>query len=405
LICATLRHLVEQHDALRMRYTFEDGRWLQRFADSREAFAFGECTVGPRESISQAVSRFSAGTDLARGPLFHAVLLHLSGGEQRLYLAAHHLLVDTVSWRILLEDFANAYGQPARVVAKTSSMRQWADRVHHYATGPASSQRAYWLSQPAALPLPVDRPQGSNLVIDQVTLTEKMPAGDLLHKTHQAYRTQVQDLLLAALAGVMCDWSGVPGITFDMEGHGREALFPDLDVSRTVGWFTTLYPVHLALPAGADDGQTIQTVKEQMRAIPEHGFGHGALRYLAAMEARPSSPVLFNYLGRIDGGQSGDLLELATEGTPPDQGAANRRTHELEIVAAIHQDTLQVEWRFSGQRLWRDGQQRLLTNFMQRLQRLIDHCQNSSGAFTPSDFPMAKGMNQQTLNKLLSKLK
>ncbi len=153
----------------------------------------------------------------------------------------------------------------------------------------------------------------------------------------------------------------------------------------------------------------IQAVKEQMRAIPENGFGYGGLRYPAGdngqLGKRPRSPVLFNYLGRIDGGDSGSLLALASEATPPDQAPTNRRTHELEIVAAIYLDVLQVEWRFSGQRLRKDKQQQLLTGFMQRLRQLIDHCENASGAFTPSDFPMAKGMNQQTLNKLLSKLK
>ncbi|ATQ76400.1 hypothetical protein CR152_19100 [Massilia violaceinigra] len=412
LIHATLTRLVEQHDALRLRFTFEHGQWSQQYGDAREAYAFGERTVGANESIPHALSGFSASADLARGPLLCAVLLHLPGGEQRLYLAAHHLVVDTVSWRILLEDFATMYGRPASQPAKTSSLRQWAERVRHYAAAQAQAQRGYWEAQPAATPLPVDSTDGDNRGRDQVALLEKLSAAstaDLLHKTHQAYRTQVQDLLLAALTATLCEWSGADGITLDLEGHGRESLFADLDVSRTVGWFTTLYPVHLSLPTGAADAQVIQAVKEQMRAIPEHGFGYGALRYLAGdngqLGKRPRSPVLFNYLGRIDGGDSNAMLSLATEATPLEQAPSNQRTHELEIVAAIQQDVLQVEWRFSGQRLRQEKQQQLLLGFMKRLRQLIDHCQHSSGAFTPSDFPMAKGMNQQTLNKLLSKLK
>ncbi|MES2740502.1 MAG: amino acid adenylation domain-containing protein [Pseudomonadota bacterium] len=408
-IHAALTHLVEQHDALRLRFTREHGQWRQHYGEPREAYAFGERTVGAAQSIDQALADFSAGADLARGPLLRAALLHLPGGEQRLYLAAHHLVVDTVSWRILLEDFANAYGRAPVAPAKTSSVRQWAERVGQHAAPPA--ERAYWEAQPAASALPVARPDGANRVADQVALLDKLSAAstaDLLHQTHQAYRTQVQDLLLAALAATLCEWSGAGGITLDMEGHGRQSRFADLDVSRTVGWFTTLYPVHLALPAGGAEAQLIQAVKEQMRAIPEHGFGYGALRYLAgadgALAGRPRSPVLFNYLGRIDGGDSGALLALANDATPPEQAGANQRTHELEFVAAIHHDVLQVEWRFSGQRLLRDQQQQLLSRYMERLRRLIDHCQHSSGAFTPSDFPMAKGMNQQTLNKLLSKL-
>jgi non-ribosomal peptide synthase protein (TIGR01720 family) len=162
------------------------------------------------------------------------------------------------------------------------------------------------------------------------------------------------------------------------------------------------------LPAAKDDGALISGIKEQMRAVPEHGVGYGALRYLsgaAALCSRPRSQVLFNYLGRIDGAEDTGMLALATETLPSDQADSNQRTHELEIVAAIHQDALQVEWRFSGKRLDTGKQQQLLSNFTQRLQQLIEHCQHSSGTFTPSDFPMAKGMNQQTLNKLLSKLK
>nr|MDQ2695464.1 condensation domain-containing protein [Pseudomonadota bacterium] len=377
---------------------------------------YDEITLAPDADLAAALTPYAAGLDLSRGPLFRAVLVELAAGGQRLYLAAHHLAIDTVSWHILLDGFCALYpqiaaGAPPSLPPKTSACRQWAQRLRRYADSMTlARQRDYWRAQETPLPLPVEQPQGGNTYGDEICLIGRLSAGEtrqLLQEANSAYRTKVPELLLAALTLTLSEWSGQDGLALEMESHGREALFPELDLSRTVGWFTTLTPVRLTLPQGRDPAGCIKAVKEQLRALPEHGLGYGVLRYLAAPALDPTARagVLFNYLGRLDGPQERGLLAISPEPWPADKAPANARSHELEIVPGVLDGRLQVEWRFSAARCARTTQQRLLDDFLARLRALIRHCLTpAAGGFTPTDFPLAKGLDQQTLDKVLNKL-
>src|SRR5262249_19541462 len=145
---------------------------------------------------------------------------------------------------------------------------------------------------------------------DANTITVGLNAEDtrlLLHEAQLAYRTEVNDLLLTALAIVLCKWTGQSSVCVELEGHGREDLNEGVNLSRTVGWFTTRYPICLTLEEGGI-GSTIKSLKEQVRRIPHKGFGYGVLRYLHQEAVirdsmRPKNPawVTFNYLGQLDG--------------------------------------------------------------------------------------------------------
>ena len=415
----TLQLLVEQHDALRLRFTREGGQWRQRYADTHQAVTFAQvhlaepCTAQAlRDCIAE---RVEATFDLASGPLIRALLIDLADGQQRLYLVAHHLVVDAVSWRLLLEDFSQLYprlaaGQSIELPAKASSYRQWGQRLWQQAASPTvQAQRDYWLQQIRPGQLPADQPQADNRVADEVSLSGRLSIEETqaLQQAQGSYRTQGHELLLAALAGALHQCSGARAIGIDLEGHGRDAAFAELDVSRTVGWFTQLYPVRLELPQGSDTGALIVAVKEQLRAAADKAMGYGLLRHQAEtpLPAHRHS-LLFNYLGQLDGVEGGGLLQLSDEPLPPAVAADSPRSHDLEVVLAVIGGRLQVEMKFAGLRYAPASRERLLQAYLAHLRTVIGHCQgNQTGQLSPTDFPLAKALNQKNLDTLLSKLK
>lgn len=299
-----------------------------------------------------------ASFDIGRGPLVRAVLLRQ--GEKRpryLFLAAHHLVVDAVSWHILLDDLDTAYqqavsGEQIDLGAATTSYQEWAQRLGEYvAAGKLDSELGHWaaaLDRPAELPAdgwPADPPAPVQALTVQLDGQETEA---LLRGAPTAYRTGINDVLLAAFARAMSGWTGQSRVCIDLEGHGREDFLDGVDLSRTVGWFTTVYPVALDVPPGADgtDWRTlIKSVRRQLRAIPGHGIGYGALRYLGSPGVRdrlaansPGPQVAFNYLGQWDARPPeahGGLYKAVHGSLGQDHDPADRGPYLLEVVGAV----------------------------------------------------------------------
>ncbi|MBC3414347.1 hypothetical protein HU720_23930, partial [Pseudomonas sp. SWRI51] len=225
----------------------------------------------------------------------------------------------------------------------------------------------------------------------------------LLQQAPAAYRTQVNDLLLTALTRVLCRWSGTESALVELEGHGREDLFEDVDLSRTVGWFTSAYPVRLT-PA-ADLGSSIKQVKEQLRSVPHKGIGFGALRYLGSAAARealaalPVPRITFNYLGQLDGQFDEQALFVpAAESAGEEQSAQAPLGNWLVLNGQVYGGELSLAFSFSGQMFARDSIEQLARAYEAELAALIEHCQAPLG-LTPSDFPLA-GLGQAQLDAL-----
>ena len=307
-----LRHLLQHHDALRLRFC-RDKQWRQYYAEAeknqdilwlRQAADTVEIGV-----IAQLAQR---SLDLQSGPLLRAAYIEVADGSYRLLLVVHHLVVDGVSWRIVLEDLQALYRQIAnaeipQLPAKTSSFQAWAEALVRRA-GEFSNQLDFWRQQLAGNnELPSEFGATDATAADAETVMQELDPDStrrLLQDAPTAYRTRIDELLLTALARVLCRWSGKPALTVDLEGHGREVFDHAPDVSRTVGWFTSVYPVKLT-PA-ADLAESIKTVKEQLRRIPYRGLGYGLLKYLAGdtvrteLQTLPKPAVCFNYLGQFD---------------------------------------------------------------------------------------------------------
>jgi non-ribosomal peptide synthase protein (TIGR01720 family) len=328
-----------------------------------------------------------------------------------------------MSWRILLEDLQTACeqlkrGEALKLPRKTTSYKQWAERLALYADSDSlSKEAAYWLDERRrqVRRLPTDRQTGSNSVSSTRKVFASLDAQEtraLLEEVPAAYRTEVNDALLTALAQTFARWSGERRLLVNVEAHGREEVVEDVNPSRTVGCFTTIFPVLLELGETWDVGEVLKSVKEQLHAVPQHGIGYGLLRYLredalsAKLRGLPPAEVLFNYPGQLDSVLAGSkLLRAAHELSVGAQSEKEMRRHVLEINADISDGRLRMTWSYSENLHGRATIERLAAEHLNALREVIKHCQSpEASGLTPADFPEAR-LSQKELDKILGKFK
>ncbi|MYW21158.1 non-ribosomal peptide synthetase, partial [Streptomyces sp. SID2955] len=414
LLRAALAAVLEHHDALRMRFEPDgDGRWRQYGTAPADGTAHLEVHRGAApDEVARALG---AGFDLAGGPLLRAALCRpADGGRPVLLLSAHHLVVDAVSWRLILEDLDTAYaalrdgGRPA-LAAKSTSFRAWAHRLTaHTEAGGFDTELAHWRTLDAGTVLPTDHTAGANTVAVEEDLTAGLDAEEtrrLLQDVPDVYRTRVNDVLLCALGRVLARWTGRDRVAVTLEGHGREELFADADLARTVGWFTTMYPVALDVPRDAGTGTVLKSVKENLRSVPHGGLGYGALRFLRpeAGDGLPDlPPVCFNYLGRQDRTtRPGGLLHAPHGGLTGGMDPAAQRPHLLDVLGRVVDDRLEFTWSYSREVHRRETVARLAAELTDELRAIVRHCaEPGAGGRTPSDFPLAP-LDQAAVDRLV----
>ncbi|WP_447739004.1 non-ribosomal peptide synthase/polyketide synthase [Pseudomonas laurentiana] len=414
---AALQAISEHHDALRLRFQPRQGQWHATFDQADGHGLLQVHSFDSVQALEQEANQVQRSLDLEQGPLLRALLGNLPDGSQRLLLVIHHLVVDGVSWRILLEDLQAAYGalaagRPPALPAKSSSFKAWAEHLQAHAHSQLlAPELAYWQAQlqGASDALPCDHPEGSNQLKHAASVTTHLDQAwtrKLLQDAPGAYRTQINDLLLTALARVVCRWSEQAELVVRLEGHGREDLFDDIDLTRTVGWFTSIYPVKLSPQHALDE--SIKAIKEQLRAIPNKGLGYGLLRYLGdspsreALERLPQGEIVFNYLGQFDGSFDADsgLFVPAKENGGATQSATSALSSLLAVTGQVYGGELKLAWSFSRGLFDDTTVQRLADDYARELKVLIAHCcDEANRAVTPSDFPQAR-LNQAQLDNL-----
>ncbi|MEH2279394.1 MAG: amino acid adenylation domain-containing protein [Nostoc sp.] len=437
LLQQIVQQLSAHHDALRLQFVQEGENWLQINAPTQESVPLSVFDLSHLPSAEQQTAiatkdaELQASLDLSTGAMatpaagIARVALFQLGNDRPscLLFIIHHLAVDGVSWRILLEDLATAYqqiswGEAIKLPAKTTSWQYWSDRLTEYAQTEAVKELDYWLSQSSlqVTALPVDYTFGeeNNTVASTASVTlvlNEEHTRSLLQDVPSAYNTQINDVLLTALVQSFTQWTGESSLLIDLEGHGREDLFDDVDLSRTVGWFTTLFPVGLQLGEIEHPGEALKLIKEQLRRISNRGIGYGVLRYLhqnttirEKLQSLPSAQVSFNYLGQFDQVlKASEVLGLAKE-FKSEQSLFNQRSHQLGISGFIRVGKLEMTWAYSEKIYKRDTIEKLASGFMEALKTLIAHCQlKESQSYTPSDFLAAK-LNQKQLDKFLAKI-
>ena len=406
---AALQALMLHHDVLRLRFSQHGAEWKAEHAEPASGLLW-HATVPDTQALTARCEEAQRSLAL-NGPLLRVLLADLPDGSQRLLLVMHHLVVDGVSWRVVLEDLQSLYRQHA-LPAKTTSFKAWAERVQGYAHSEAiQSQKHFWLQQLDGMhtDLPCRDPHGARPGRLARTLVSRLDAErtrQLLQQAPAAYRTRINDLLLTALARVICQWTGHASSLIQLEGHGREDLFDDIDLSRTLGWFTSVFPVRLTPADSLAD--SIKQIKEQLRAIPDNGLGFGALRYLGddatrqAFSRLPVPRITFNYLGQVDASfdQPDGLFATASESAGAEQSPDAPLSNWLTVNGQVYGGELHMGWTFSPLMFDPEVIEALSVAFSRELTALIAHCctPGNSGV-TVSDFPLAR-LNQQQLESL-----
>ncbi|MGN9762104.1 amino acid adenylation domain-containing protein [Streptomyces sp. SD31] len=451
-LTTALRALLDHHDALRMRLGGDDTRWLPHIREAgtvdaarclRRVDVAGADDAELRERVA-AEARAAAGRLRPReGVVLQAVWF--DAGRERsgqLLMTAHHLAVDAVSWRILLADLAAAReavaeGYRPALAPVPTSLRSWAAALVAQARTPERlAELPFW----TALLKETEPPLGERPLDPRTDLGETarshtvtLRAADtepLLDRVTAAFRTDVPTVLLTGLAVALTAWrrdrgrAGGGSVLIDVEGHGREtSLVPGADVSRTVGWFTALHPVRL--DAGLDDtdrddiraggpalGAALKRVKEQLRAVPDNGVGHGLLRHLnsdtadtLAALARPQ--ILFNHLGRLavaDSLAPTPWRPVAAPQGPPHGTPGPALSHVLEITTLVEDHgtgpRLRATLSWPGGLLAEAEVAALARTWLEALRGLARHAERpGAGGRSPSDLGLVS-LSQEQIERL-----
>ncbi|MBX8563995.1 AMP-binding protein [Pseudomonas cichorii] len=377
--------LLKRHASLRLTFEASQDGWQQRYQ------AFSEKQVEAllqveNEPLSEALlQRWQQGFSLDQAPLIRWVYFSRS---RELLCTAHHLLVDAVSWQVLLEELESLYLQPDLALpAVSAGFHVWSEALQRHRNEPELlAQADYWREQLVAegLALEQSNKYGESRTLDTQLSVEQTQL--LQGDCHSAYGTQVQDLLVAALAGVIGQWQGRDRVTLELESHGRSGWEQAPDLSRSVGWHTSRYP--LAVNTSWDLESSIIGAKEALRRVPEQGIGYGLLRQDPAHGLGAASLLTFNYLGRVDQWLGASRLwRLSRPICPGMRADDTRRTHWLDVTALENEGRLHIEWRYAPHVHDQALVNGLAQQFVQQIGALLEHCLSpAAGRATASDF-------------------
>ncbi|MFP7234280.1 amino acid adenylation domain-containing protein [Bacillus subtilis] len=409
-----LKILVTHHDALRMVCRHEDERLVQinrgidlpdRELYALELFDVKGNLVEARNMIQETASRMQEEIRLETGPLLRAGLFRAENGDH-LFLTIHHIVVDAVSWRILFEDFSTAYkqavsGESIKLPQKTDSYLTYSQRITEYSKNrQMKREEAYWDERVNRhiQPIPKDNEAAPNTFKDTEVIDFNLSRRHtelLLTAANKAYSTEMNDILLTALGLALQQWTGYDQFKISMEGHGREAYLEDIDISRTVGWFTSIYPVWLDMRnsdyKSKDErlGYLIKQTKDMLHRIPYKGAGYGVLKYINKKwgSEKDSPEISFNYLGQFDQDIQSKAFEVS-DIKPGNEISPNwERPHALDISGAISSGCLNMHIIYNRLQFEKKTIQTFAGHFQQTLQNIIEHCTGKENReWSASDF-------------------
>ncbi len=412
-----LQKLHETHDALRSGFRRTGGSWNQVVKDIEAApsLRLVSCSASDMDAVlADEANALQCSFDLADGPIWGSTLVTIDGREQRLMIAAHHLVIDGVSWRILLDDLqacltAQETGAEISLPARTTGIDVWVKALQ--TSDVFDSEQDDWrrITDAETSHLPTDG-SGSNCAGDTAIVDLAIDPGltdRLVREVPSAYPVDAEEIMLAALYQAIRDWTGEQRVRLILESHGRPDIFDGIDLTRTLGWFTGLYPVLFDI-AGRDTRETLLAIKESLRRIGNDGIGYGVLKYMkgaALPRLEDIAQIRFNYLGQTDTLFSGDAhLSRAAEPTGDARGAGNPRGVLLDINAIVSDGRLRFRLAYSADIHNRQTIERLATGLQTHLEQLVDFCLTSTEAgYTPADFKHMT-LDQDDLEAILRNL-
>jgi non-ribosomal peptide synthase protein (TIGR01720 family) len=395
---AVFTKIQEHHDALRMTYKInkENSEIIQYNHSFDYPFSLEEYEIDDQDDqtarIEYLAEKIQAGIDLEKGPMMKLGLFHLNDGD-RLLIVIHHLVIDGISWRILFEDIETLCSQYKRgekliLPAKSDSFKIWAEKLQVYANSETFLiEKNYWQkieSLEVPCPIPRDFEIENNHIKDirniTFTLTEE-ETEKLFTIVNKALGTGINDILLTALAAGIKRTFGQNRILIALEGHGREEILEDINIERTVGWFSIIYPVLLDISQAHDLGQQIKEIKETLRRIPNRGIGYGILKYLTKEENKKEiqfklrPQIRFDYLGQFDADvKQIPFFEIAKESSGNPHSLNNLREHDLYVSGLAFQQRLTMSIAYNEKAFKPGTAARLLANFEIELKQIIAFC-------------------------------
>ena len=398
----------EHHDGLRTRFRKVEGGWQPSISSALNL----EVSVTEHdftnekdesEKLKAACDEIQSSIDLEHGPLMKLGLFHLKDGC-RLLIVIHHMVIDGVSWRILFEDIETLFQQYKQqqvltLPLKTHSFGEWVNCLRSYIQLKSFKETIpYWnaILDRKVTVVTRDMPEGRNLVKDMVTGSIRLDGeqtAKLLTEVHKAYHTRINDVLLVCLLAAMHRCFCLQAVKIDLEGHGREAVAEGLDISRTVGWFTSIYPVVLEYKEGSI-AVLVKEVKEYLRKVPDNGISYLIGRYLAEMEElNPGNDarIVFNYLGQFDADTQGKLYQIASGPLGEVIAIEAERNYDWEITGMVLSGELVMNLSYSKYQYNNETVNSFLETYKEELEKLIDHCcQCGYSEWTPSDLTYKK---------------
>ncbi|MBO3797189.1 non-ribosomal peptide synthetase, partial [Bacillus subtilis] len=433
IINKIFNEIIKHHDALRMVFKQnEEGKYEARNRDIHEEEYFsldvfdianeGIAQKDIGDFIRKKSSELQSTLDISNGPLMKLGLFRTRTGDH-LLISIHHLVIDGVSWRILFDDVASAYEQCLRreeivLPQKTDSFLTWSSRLKEFSNSNELLNESIYWSEIEGLEkekLPEDIIDKKSAVSNKALLKENNQIAielseeetkRLLNKSNQAYNTEINDLLLVALGMTIHEWSDLKRIVVNLEGHGRENILEQIDVSRTIGWFTTQYPVVLTIK-GEDLSSQIKSVKEELRGVPKKGIGYGILRYLSAKTNALNSgkrfftpEISFNYLGQFDQDLPKNILGISPYSVGDSMSPNSHNVFKLNINGLVVNGVLRLTIDYSQNVYKRETVEYIGEQFKKYLINIIDHCvQKEHTERTPSDLQF-KGLSLEELKLL-----
>jgi|GEM_PF-731952 len=398
-----MEKLQEHHDALRMVFVQDDTGWrcINKGLEGRISIAEHDLreATAPAKLLGELAQTIQASIDLANGPLMKLGLFHLADGP-RLLIIIHHLVIDGVSWRILLEDIDRLHRQHTKkeslsLPAKTLSFLHWIGKLETYTKSKRFTKAAAWWKAYEEKPMAVLPREG----VGEKTLQSMQQAAFRLDRTdttalltnvQHPFGNQINDMLLAALLLTLYEQFGMPAVCIELEGHGREDLGQQEDVSRTVGWFTIQYPVWIE--KGSDLRHTLKAVKEALRSLPNQGLDYLLQQYFTENYSPDNrrqpytAPISFNYLGQFDESTEHNVFSIAGEPRGEDVSAKWISAFDWEFLGMVTGAQLELSVTYSTTQYKPDTMNRFMEQYHAKLRELLAYCQAyHKKELTPSD--------------------
>ena len=417
-----IEKILNHHDALRFRYFKSGGNWQQEYGNAQGKIIVENIHSLNGDRIPSVIKdlgdKHQQSLDIEKGDLLRVVLMKTPDKDNynRLLIVIHHLAIDGISWRILMEDLEILLSGNNDLGYKSNSYREWFENLEKYSqSSKLLSQRKYWQKiTESYYPIATDKKfSGSVAMRDTLIYTNSLSAQlttQLVQEVPAAYHTEINDILLCALAITLCDWNKQDKVVIGLEGHGREEVGEKIDISRTVGWFTSLYPLLLEVKTRKKQADVlIKSVKEQLRQIPEKGLGYGILKYINKEESLQGGDpweIIFNYLGQVD-----NVIKESKFFSAAGESAGSSRSGELEVReklsvnSIIKKGELVVTWTYSNKHFNQETIERLSSDYISNLEWLISHCidqQKIGVVHTPSDYGLGSEISFEELDQFLN---